>query len=236
MPAELETQVSAKDEQFRAVAQILAVGLQRFFLERRTPTTRSIPRTPEPADASNDSAESCEAKAEPRPTRSSVDALIETKASEIRRQCGLPTSDLDDLRQSIRLDLLKRQHLFDPQRASWEWFAKVVINSWAAMYLRDRKRLKRVGGQKTLPLHETSAWMIPDTAADPRDYVDRMEAIDHALMSLPECRRRMLRVVSLSGRAAAAREFDVSRRQISNMVTEARQQFEAAGLGRCDVA
>jgi len=55
-------------------------------------------------------------------------------------------------------------------------------------------------------------------------------------MSLPEYRRRVLRVVSLSGRAAAAREFDVSRRQISNMVTEARQQFEAAGLGICDLA
>jgi len=236
MPAEPEAQASAKDEQFRAVAQIMAVGLQRFFLERRTLKTRSIPRTPEPTDAANKSAESCDAKTKPRPSRPSVESLIEIKAREIRRQCGLPTSDLDDLRQSIRLDLLKRQHLFDPQRASWEWFAKVIINSWAAMYLRDRKRLKRVGEQRTLPLHETSAWTIPDTASDPRDHVDRMEAIDHALMSLPECRRRVLRVVSLNGRAAAAREFDVSRRQISNMVTEARQQFEAAGLGSCDLA
>lgn len=147
MSAEPESQASAKDEQFRTVAQILAVGLQRFILERRTLETRSIPRTPEPTDAANRSAESCDAKADPRSTRPSVDALIENKAREIRRQCGLPTSDLDDLRQSIRLDLLKRQHLFDPQRASWEWFAKVIINSWAAMYLRDRKRLKRVGEQ-----------------------------------------------------------------------------------------
>ena len=64
MPAEPEAQTSAKDEQFLAVAQILAVGLQRFFLEQRTLETRSIPQSPEPTDAANKSADSCDAKAE----------------------------------------------------------------------------------------------------------------------------------------------------------------------------
>jgi len=236
MPAEPETQASVKEEQFRAVAQIMAVGLQRFFHERRRLEARSTPSTPEPVVAASDSEQPRETKAAPRDRHPSVEDLIETKAREIRQQCCLPATDLDDLRQSIRLDLLKRQHLFDPKRASWEWFAKVVINSWAAMYLRDRKRLKRNGEQRTLSLHETSAWTIPDTAVDPRDHIDRREAIDRALMSLPECRRRVLRVVWLHGRAAAAREFAVSRRQISNIVAEARQQCEAAGLRSCDLA
>lgn len=253
MPAEPETQASAKEEQFRAVAEILAVGLQRFIHERRTLKARSTPSTPEPVVAASDSEQPRETKAAPRDRHPSVEDLIETKAREIRQQCCLPATDLDDLRQSIRLDLLKRQHLFDPQRASWEWFAKVVINSWAAMYLRDRKRLKRAGEQRTVFLHDTSDslepgyWLthrfprrtlisvIPGPPNPPELRFERREALALAMQGLSSQHRRVVLAVARNGRASTARELGVSRRQIDNIVNQARLQFEAVGLGVRDL-
>lgn len=253
-----EEQVPATDEQFLAIAQILATGLLRFFRERRTLEARSeTTSTPEHAEVANRSAVPRKAKTvtpRPRP-RPSVEELIETKASEIRHQCGLPTTDLDDLRQSIHLDLLKRQHLFDPQRASWEWFAKVVINSWAAMFLRDRKRLKRLGEQRTVSLHDPCAdhlgighqlsqtcrrqplaWAVPAPPDDPFVRIDRREAIDLAMRTLPEQYRKVVHAVSHNGRAATARKFGVSRRLIGNILAKARRHFEVAGLESCDLS
>ena len=74
------------------------------------------------------------------------------------------------------------------------------------------------------------AWTIPDTADSPQDHVDRDEAIEYAMAMLPECHRRVLEVVAANGRTEAARQFDVSRRQIANIMIEIRERFEAAGL------
>lgn len=238
MPKEPDGQMLTKDEQFKAVAQILAIGLQRFIDDRRQRKARSATATGQsrPSESPIDSEEPPAAKRTTRTQLPPIDVQIDAKAREICRQCRLPTTDLDDLRQSIHVDLLKRQHLYDPQRASRERFAKTVIDSWAAMYLRDRKRLKRAGSDRTRSLCELSKSEILSPMVDHRDQVDRRDAIAHALMALPEEWLRVMKVVLANGRSAAARESGASRRQIDKVMREVRHHFEAAGLSSCDLA
>jgi hypothetical protein len=238
MPNEPNGQMLTKDEQFKAVAQILAVGLQRLIDDRRERKARPATTTDEsqPPEPPSDSEVPRTTKRATRTEYPPIDVQIEAKAREICRQCRLPATELDDLRQSIHVDLLKRQHLYDPQRASRERFAKVVIDSWAAMYVRDRQRLKRAGSNRTRPLCGLLSSEIPAPMVDPRDQVDRRDAIAYALMTLPEEWLRVIKVVLANGRAAAAREFGTSRRQIDNVMRGARHHFEAAGLSSCDLA
>lgn len=237
MSNEPNEQMLTKEEQFQAVAQILAVGLRRLINDRLEREARSTSNKdqPPPGESPSDSEEPPAAKGCTRTQHPPIDVQIDTKAREICRQCRLPNTDLDDLRQSIHVDLLKRQHLYDPKRASREWFAKVVIKSWAAMYLRDRNRQKRVIDKHMRPLDECEDLAIRDPIVDPQDQVARTDAILHALTSLPDHLLHVVKIVVAKGRAAGARELAVSRRQISNRMAEVRRYFESAGLGKCDL-
>jgi RNA polymerase sigma-70 factor (ECF subfamily) len=73
-------------------------------------------------------------------------------AARLRRRLRLPRADLDDLRQDLLLDLIRRLPAFDARRGSIGAFAGIILRNQAsriAMRLR-RERLASCGG--LLPL------------------------------------------------------------------------------------
>lgn len=176
--------------------------------------------------------------------------LIRIKARQLCRRSDFSRSDYDDIRQSMRLYLLEKAHLFDPVRGNLEAFVTNAINTWVGMELRYRERDKRRESYKAVSLERTPVECDGDvttlgavlleedglrrTQTDPLSSVDQLElreAVQHAMQNLQPEDRAILTHVAEHGVASAARAFSRSRRQVLNAIARARVHFEKAGLG-----
>jgi RNA polymerase sigma-70 factor, ECF subfamily len=175
--------------------------------------------------------------------------LIRIKARQICRKAGFNRSDEDDLKQEMVLYLLGQAHRFDPTRASLTTFICQVVDTCAAMILRNRRRLKRVGRIATLSLESTTIDLdgkpapacraiLPEdlqrrTGGRPDCQAVRQEdaaAAAHAIATMPPdlqnmCDRLMGRTVT-----AVARDLGTSRRQVRGAIATIRRHFERAGF------
>ncbi|MBN2583216.1 MAG: sigma-70 family RNA polymerase sigma factor [Planctomycetes bacterium] len=176
--------------------------------------------------------------------------LIRIKARQLCRRSDFSRSDLDDLQQEMRLYLLEKAHLFDAVRGNLEAFVTRTVGTWVAMQLRYRNRTKRRESFKALSLERTpveyeggttslgAVLLEEDGRRLSRTYpisdIERFElheAMAHALQNLTSEDRAIIAHVAEHGVASAAREFDVSRRQVLNAMARARESFEKSGLG-----
>jgi RNA polymerase sigma-70 factor, ECF subfamily len=90
-------------------------------------------------------------------------SLIRKLAQELSGKPGFTRSDEEDLQQELVLHLLEKAHYFNPNRGSPNTFAKQVIQSGYFTILRNRGRLKRSAGFRTLSLEQTSALRDKET-------------------------------------------------------------------------
>ncbi len=67
-------------------------------------------------------------------------------ARRLYRRLGLQPADLDDLRQDLLLDLLRRLPAFDPSRGSIGAFTNVVLRNRSARIARERYRQLQLQG------------------------------------------------------------------------------------------
>ena len=72
--------------------------------------------------------------------------LIRVKAKQLVRRPGFSRSDQEDVEQDLFLHLLRQVQHFDPTRGSLNTFVARVVNSAAAMLVRERGRNKRSPG------------------------------------------------------------------------------------------
>lgn len=176
--------------------------------------------------------------------------LIRIKARQLCRRSDFSRSDYDDIRQSMRLYLLEKAHLFDPVRGNLEAFVTNAINTWVGMELRYRERDKRRESYKAVSLEGTPVECNGDvttlgqvlleedgrrlTQTDPQSPVEQLElreAVQHAMQNVQPEDRAILIHAAEHGVASAARAFGQSRRQVLNALARARIHFEKAGLG-----
>ncbi|MEW6198079.1 MAG: hypothetical protein AB1601_05365 [Planctomycetota bacterium] len=176
--------------------------------------------------------------------------LIRIKARQLCRRSDFSRSDYDDIRQSMRLYLLEKAHLFDPVRGNLEAFVTNAINTWVGMELRYRERDKRRESYKAVSLEGTPVECDGDvttlgqvlleedgrrlTQTDPQSPVEQLElreAVQHAMQNVQPEDRAILIHAAEHGVASAARAFGRSRRQVLNTLARARIHFEKAGLG-----
>jgi RNA polymerase sigma factor (sigma-70 family) len=175
--------------------------------------------------------------------------FIRVKARQLCRRSDFSWSDYEDLQQDMRVYLLEKAHLFDPERGTLEAFVTRILRTWVAMQLRYRSREKRRDSFKALSLERTRVECDGDITALGVILVDEdgrrlsryytlpeterfelREAVDHAMGNLDPRDQEILTHVAEHGVASASRAFGVSRRQIDNAVSRARTQFEKAGL------
>lgn len=179
-----------------------------------------------------------------------TDTFIRIKARQLCRRTDYSRSDFDDLQQGMRLYLLEKAHLYDPSRGTIEAFVTNAVNAWVGMDLRRRGRLKRNNGSPTISLEGTTVECEGDTVElgsvlgeddllrrtsgggiSEIDKIDMRDAVAHALTTLTDDERDLLRHVVDHGVASAARQRGVSRRQIENALAQMRGRFEDAGFG-----
>ena len=179
-----------------------------------------------------------------------TDTLISIKARQLCRRSDFSRSDYDDIRQSMRLYLLEKAHLFDPARGNLEAFVTKAINTWVGMELRHRERDKRRDSFKAVSLERTPVECDGDittlgavlleedgrrrTQTYPMPSVEQLElreAVEHAMQNVQPEDRAVLIHAAEHGVASAARAFSRSRRQVLNAMARARVHFEKAGLG-----
>ena len=176
--------------------------------------------------------------------------LIRIKARQLCRRSDFSRSDYDDLRQDMRLYLLEKAHLFNPARGNLEAFVTNAVNTWVAMRLRYRSRQKRCESYKAVSAEHTpvecdgnitslGAVLLEEDGRrltqvypiSPAEHFELREAIDHVMQRLEPDDRALLTYVAEHGVASAARERNVSRRQINNTLARLRSRLEEAGLG-----
>lgn len=73
-------------------------------------------------------------------------------AARLRRRLGLPRADLDDLRQDLVLDLIRRLPAFDARRGSIGAFAGIVLRNQASRIAARVARERRATGGRLLSL------------------------------------------------------------------------------------
>ncbi len=72
-----------------------------------------------------------------------VTTLIRVKALQLLKRPGFRRSERHDLEQDLRTQVLKMGHHYDPARGAVSTFIDRVVDSAAAMIIRDCRRLKR---------------------------------------------------------------------------------------------
>ena len=75
-------------------------------------------------------------------------------ASRLRRRVRLPRADLDDLRQDLLVDLIRRLPAFDARRGSIGAFAGIVLRNQASRIATRVARERRATGGRMLSLDE----------------------------------------------------------------------------------
>jgi len=176
--------------------------------------------------------------------------LIQCKARQLVGQAGLSRSDLDDLKQEMWADLLRRFSWFESDRANVKTFMARVVSHRVSAILRHRSAVgrdyRREVGSLSEPTEDSDgrtvewAQVITDDAHDFRTGVDRRSDLERLEMatdietvfgSLPEPLRELCVLLKTESMSAAARKLGISRRAARARLAEIRERFEAAGLG-----
>jgi len=175
-------------------------------------------------------------------------SLIKTKAAQLCRRSDFSRSEFPDLEQGMRLYLLQRSHLFDPQRGSLEAFVTELLKYWVRMELRFRGREKRRGELSAVSLEATEidcdgesitldaviseadlGRRTQRSAHSPLDHLELVDEVRHVFGRLNPAERALVILVADLGVAGAARRRRVSRRQIENAMARVRARFELPG-------
>ncbi|MBU0640957.1 MAG: hypothetical protein KKB50_19005 [Planctomycetes bacterium] len=79
--------------------------------------------------------------------------FIARKARQLAGSAGFTTSDVEDIEQDIRLDVLQRLPRFDPARSNRHTFVAMLVRRCAASILERQRAEKRNRGQRPQSLN-----------------------------------------------------------------------------------
>jgi len=175
--------------------------------------------------------------------------LIRIKARQLIRTPWFERYEREDLQQELLLYVLKHIGKFDPDKAKLTTFINRIVDSHAAMLVRDRRRAKRAPGFfarsiETLrenvteePVSGAGALAEDDAlrrfglaAGDPQATRDMRAAVARVVAGLPSPLAEVCARLVDGNAASVARELGISRRQVGHAIAELRRRFTAAGL------
>jgi RNA polymerase sigma factor (sigma-70 family) len=180
-------------------------------------------------------------------------SLIRQKARQLSRRGDFSRSDEEDIAQELTLHLLSQAERFDASRASLKTFVTHVVNSCVAMILRERWRQKRVPKndaeiqslEVTVDVRDeppVALWDVISPADVERrtggrsrsnsDVHDEAEAVAQVLRGLPDEDLDICERLKVGSQSSVARDLDISRQKLRRLISNMREHFEQAGLGR----
>lgn len=170
--------------------------------------------------------------------------FIARKARQLAGKAGVTPSDVEDIEQDIRLDVLQRLPRFDPAKSNRHTFIAMVVRRCVASILEGRRAEKRNGGRRPqslnapirdaegreVELHQTLGGDARRPGRSEAALRDLRADVRAAVASLPEHLRPWCEVFTDQGIREASRELHVPRCRLQRIKAEIRNHFEAAGL------
>lgn len=168
-------------------------------------------------------------------------------ARRLHRKLALPAADLEDLRQDLLVDLIRRLPSYDSSRGSIGAFANIVLRNQCSRIAIRHYRQRRAQGGSLLsldmpltrshePFAETlredeglAAWLGQDRDAQ-ADSLTR-ESVQAVLARLPEADRRFCRALAHRSVTALAADGFGSRSALYRRLADLRLVLAAYGLG-----
>lgn len=174
---------------------------------------------------------------------------IRHRVRQLARTEGFAAQDIEDIRQDLIVDLLKRLPKFDPSKATCNMFVARIIDRKVAALIRDRNCEKRnprreecslnecvddgKGGSveriQTIAADETDRWLGRQARSD-QETAELALDVEEVLKRLPDNLRRLCEFLKTGSIADAARAMGVPRTTLHDHVKQLREVFEAAGM------
>jgi DNA-directed RNA polymerase specialized sigma24 family protein len=152
--------------------------------------------------------------------------LIGRKSRQILRQTGLPSSDREDVEQTLALLLLQRLPKFDPAEGDRAAFVRMVLRQATVNVLRFLAAAKRSGRPVSLDALLPTA----DDGATSEESGDLVLDLAGALEALPADLRAIANELRVSSKTEAARNLGIPRSTLHERAKEIRAAFERRAL------
>jgi len=179
-----------------------------------------------------------------------VQRLLKIKSRQLSRRPEFRRTDLADIEHDLIAHVLKQADNYDPSRSAPNTFITRVVETAAAILVRNRGRIKRAAGYRPISLERTRLrgdqrqTTLGETLSE-RDlrrrcggevHDDRQDAelsadVARAMAGLTDRQREIAKRLARAAEASVAREMGISRRQVRNDVLAIRDHFRRAGLG-----
>lgn len=179
-----------------------------------------------------------------------AESAIRGKARQLVGIAGFNSSDVEDIEQEFRIELLDRLPMFDSTRASYKSFVNCVLNGKAAKLIRYHSRQQRDFRRNACSLDELvkdadgcvteRAQTIDRDKADiragrrertRRELAQLKSDIAMVLESLPADLREVAEcVMSTATITEAAQKLEIPRMTLYGSLKRLKRIFEAAGL------
>lgn len=177
--------------------------------------------------------------------------LIRVKAKQLIRRPGFSRSDQGDIEQDLFLHVLSKFRQYDPNRSSLNTFVDRIVNSAAAMLVRERSRNKRspggnveiqslevkiehsTGSSKPLWASISDADLQRRTGRAPlsdAELYELVEGVASAIAGLPPELQQVCQSLLERNRSETERELGLSRRKYDAAIARIREHFARAGF------
>ena len=170
--------------------------------------------------------------------------FIARKARQLAGKAGFTPSDVEDIEQDIRLDVLQRLPRFDPAKSNRHTFIAMVVRRCVASILERRRAEKRNGGRRPqslnapirdaegreVELHQTLGGDARRPGRSEEELRDLRADVQAAVAALPEHLRPWCAILTTRGIREASRELRIPRCRLQRIKAEVCAHFEAADL------
>lgn len=170
------------------------------------------------------------------------------KAKQLAPRLEFADCDPEDIEQELLMYLIQKADKFDPLRSQLNTFISRVLESAVRELLRAKKRQKRhpIEGDVQLQSFEMPIDTVDGTfanlaaeisdkelcrrtssvAMDAIEQVDERDAVEVSLSQLSSEHREFILFLADNTAAETLRRFDMSRRQMTKVLSEIRTHFE----------
>lgn len=178
-----------------------------------------------------------------------VQKLLGIKARQLWRRPEFRRTDPADIAHDLLVHVLKQADNYDPARSAPNTFITRVVETAAAMLVRQRGCIKRAAGYRTISLERTHVCgdrrritlgsvvgegdlrrRCGGAVHDDRQDAELSADVARAMEGLTGRQCEIATRLSDATEASVAREMGISRRQVRNDVLAIREHFQRAGL------
>ncbi len=170
--------------------------------------------------------------------------FIRCKARQLAGRAGFTISDVEDIEQDIRLDILQRLPQHDPVKSNRHTFVVMLVRRCVASLLEARRAPSRNGGRQLQSLNAVTAdhdgqrvelqTMLTTDFRRPRlgapERRDLVADVRRAVAALPADLRPWCEVLGQTPIDRTARDFRIPRSRLRRIREAIRTAFEEAGL------